>query len=517
MRIRRLFPPPCRPLTAALCTTLALLVPTMNATDQMPLSPTRIREPAVAGLFYPRDPGELAHTIDALLAGAAPTKLPGELRALICPHAGYAYSGPVAATAYRLLQGRSFETVVVLAPSHYAGLSTASVSGAASFRTPLGDVPLSPKARLLARLSPFALDAPANVERPGWWRQSSRPAPAPGEEDADTWEHADEVQVPFLQKTLAGFQLIPVVFGRADPAKAAAALAQTLDPRTLVVVSSDLSHYHPYAEAGALDRRCTDAICRLDTEAAAQQEACGRTPILALLHLARQQGWQARLLDYRNSGDTAGDKSHVVGYAAIAFYAPPATAPFTADERQTLLELARQTIRAVVTTGRLPELPSAGFSPRLTVPRGCFVTLTRAGRLRGCIGNVTPQEPLHRAVLENARSAALHDSRFLPVAERELDQLEIEISVLTPPVPLAFSSPADLLSKLQPHQDGVVLRIGPRGATYLPQVWEQLPDKEAFLNSLAVKAGCAPSAWRGPDVTIRTYHAEAFNDAERGP
>ncbi|MBK8475586.1 MAG: AmmeMemoRadiSam system protein B [Opitutaceae bacterium] len=488
----------------------------MNATDQMPLSPTRIREPAVAGLFYPRDPGELARTIDSLLADAAPTKLPGELRALICPHAGYAYSGPVAATAYRLLQGRSFESVLVLAPSHYAGLANASVSGAAFFRTPLGDVPLSPKARRLAHLPPFALDAHADVERPGWWRQSSRPAPDHGDEDADTWEHADEVQVPFLQKTLASFQLIPVVFGRADPVKAAAALAQILDVRTLIVVSSDLSHYHPYAEAGALDRRCTDAICRLDTEAASKQEACGRTPILALLHLARQQGWQARLLDYRNSGDTAGNKSHVVGYAAIAFYSPPASAPFTAAERRTLLELARRTVRAVVTTGRPPELPSAGISPRLTAPRGCFVTLTRAGRLRGCIGTVAAQEPLYRAVLENARSAALHDSRFLPVAERELDQLGIEISVLTPPVPLAFASPADLLAKLQPHRDGVVLRIGQHGATYLPQVWEQLPDKEAFLNSLSKKAGCAPSAWRGPDVRILTYRAEAFNDTERG-
>ncbi len=488
----------------------------MNATDQMPPSPARIREPAVAGLFYPRDPGELSRTIDSLLTSAAPTELPGELRALICPHAGYAYSGPVAATAYRLLQGHSFETVVVLAPSHYAGLATASVSGAAFFRTPLGDVPLSPKARRLARLPPFALDAHADVERPGWWAQSSRPAPAQGEEDADTWEHADEVQAPFLQKTLVHFKLIPVVFGRADPAKAAAALAQIIDVRTLIVVSSDLSHYHPYAEAGALDRRCTDAICRLDTEAASKQEACGRTPILALLHLARQQGWQARLLDYRNSGDTAGDKAHVVGYAAIAFYSPSPVMPFTAAERHTLLTLARRTVHAVATTGHLPELPAEGLAPRLAAPRGCFVTLTRAGRLRGCIGNVLPQEPLCRAIRDHARSAALHDPRFAAVTEQELDQLKIEISVLTPPQPIDFSSPADLLAKLQPHTDGVFLRIGHRSATYLPQVWEQLPDKEAFLDSLAVKAGCAPAAWRGPDVTIFTYRAEVFNEAERG-
>ncbi|MFI5338156.1 MAG: AmmeMemoRadiSam system protein B, partial [Opitutales bacterium] len=298
----------------------------------------KIREPAVAGLFYPADPAALSHDIDAYLA-AAKAGAPGRLRALICPHAGYPYSGPVAASGFRLLPGTGFSTVLLLAPSHYAYLQAASVSDADIFRTPLGDVPISSRARQLAQWPPFQLEPVCEVQRPEWADHSSRRPPADGRETADTWEHAGEVEVPFLQKTLGPFQLVPVVFGDVDPPAAARALARVLDDRTLVVVSSDLSHYHPYAEAVALDHRCIEAILALDVTQMARQEACGRIPILALLHLARQQGWQARLLDYRNSGDTSGDKSRVVGYAAIAFY-EPAAASLTPAERHLLLGLA---------------------------------------------------------------------------------------------------------------------------------------------------------------------------------
>jgi hypothetical protein len=158
---------------------------------------------------------------------------------------------------------------------------------------------------------------------PTWWPQSSKPAPDPGKDTPDTWEHSVEVEVPFLQKVLTNFSILPVVFGNVDPAQVAQAVATQLDDKTLLVVSSDLSHYHPYDDAEVLDGRCVKAMCSLDIAAMESQEACGKLPILALLHLAHQNGWQARLLDYRNSGDTSGDKSHgVVGYSAIAFYAP---------------------------------------------------------------------------------------------------------------------------------------------------------------------------------------------------
>jgi MEMO1 family protein len=482
-------------------------------------APPPVREPAVAGLFYPRDPAELGRMIDADLAAAQAAPLPGELKALICPHAGYPYSGPVAAAAYRLLVGRTYDTVVVMGPSHYAALRAGSVTDAAAFRTPLGDVPISAKAQRLAALRPFALEPAGRVARPDWWRQASRAPPAV--DTADTWEHSVEVQVPFLQRTLGNFQLVPVVCGEFDAAQAAQALAQIIDDRTLVVASSDLSHYQSYARARELDAHTVDAICRLDPDAVGDMDACGHTPIRVLLHLARQRGWKARLLDCRNSGDTTGDKSHgVVGYAAIAFYAPAATAPappavkFTRDDRRFLLDLARGTVRAAAAGGDLPAVPSDRLAPKFTAPAGCFVTLTRHGQLRGCIGYLAAQGPLYRAVVENARNAALRDPRFAPVTPREVDQLEIEISVLTEPQPLFFSSPADLLRRLRPGVDGVVLQIGRRGATYLPQVWEQIPDREEFLDSLARKAGCAPSDWRGADTSVFTYQVEAFKESE---
>lgn len=449
--------------------------------------------------------------IDACLA-AAQAQPVGELRALVCPHAGYPYSGPVAAYAYKLLAGRHFDTVVVMGPSHYAYLHAGSVANARLYRTPLGDVPISDKARLLALSSPFALEPSCEVQRPDWWLQSSRLAPAV--DTAETWEHSVEVEIPFLQRTLGRFQLVPVVCGDVDPARAAKALGPILDDRTLVVASSDLSHYYSYNRARELDRSCVDAICRLDIDAMESQEACGRIPILILMHIAKERGWKVRLLDARNSGDTAGEKSRVVGYAAIAFYAPFGER-IGADQRKSLLRIARGALREAADTGRLAETPSP--DPGLAEPRGCFVTLTRHGELRGCIGYLTPRGPLYRAVAENARNAALEDPRFAPVTAREADGLNIEISVLSEPRPLSFSSPEDLLQKLQPGVDGVILRIGEHVATYLPQVWEQMPDKKAFLSSLAVKAGCGPSDWRIPGTTVYLYEAEAFKEPEPQP
>jgi hypothetical protein len=483
-------------------------------TAASPTDAVSVREPAVAGVFYPKDPVELSRVIDACLAGGKTTPFDGEIKALICPHAGYPYSGPVAGSAYRLLVGRQYDMVVVLGPSHYADLHAASVTNAAVFRTPLGDVPISAKAATLAQSSPFVLEPRCDVQRPQWWLQSSRAAPAV--DTADTWEHSVEVEIPFLQKTLKDFQLLPVVMGEVDPAKAASVLGKIVDDRTLIVASSDLSHYYSYATAQELDERCVKAICDLDIDTMETQEACGRIPILTLMHLARERGWKACLLDRRNSGDTAGDKSRVVGYAAIAFYAP-APEMFNTGDRRYLLELARNTVRAVVAGGSLPEVSAGNLAPKFTAPKGCFVTLTKHGDLRGCIGYIRAQGPLYRAVIENARNAAISDPRFPPVSPGEVDQIEIEISVLTEPQPLAFASSAELLQKLQPHKDGVVLQIGERGATYLPQVWDQLPDKVEFLNNLAEKAGCDRTDWRQPGAAVFIYHVEAFKESDELP
>ena len=494
----------------------ALLLPFFgwNSRAELTNSPLRVRAPAVAGLFYPADEPVLSKTIDELLEGAPAHHIP-RLKGLVCPHAGYPYSGPTAAIAYKTLAGRDVQTVVILGPSHYAWFKGASVPNTDAYQTPLGIVPISARARQLARTSPFVLEPRCMVQRPGFWTQSSKPAPPAGEDTPDTWEHSVEVQVPFLQKTLTNFTILPAVFGEVDPEQAARVLAGVIDDKTFVVASSDLSHYYTYEKAEELDHRCVKAICDMNIDEMKTQEACGKAPILALMYLAREKGWKTQLLDYRNSGDTAGDKSRVVGYAAIAFY-EPAPQNFEAKERKLLLDLARQTLTRVATNHDSPGpgVNARDLSPRLSETKGCFVTLTEDGELRGCIGHIVPQEALYQAVEDNARSAATRDPRFQPVRPDEVKKIKIEISVLTEPQPLSFKSPEDLLNKLEPGEDGVVLRIGPSGATFLPQVWEQLPDKVEFLNHLAQKAGCAPEDWRGSNVSVSIYHVEAFKESE---
>jgi hypothetical protein len=488
-----------------------------QATNRPGLGPPfqRVRAPAVAGLFYPGDPAALAKAVDGLLAGAPEHSIP-RLKALVCPHAGYEFSGQTAAIAYKLLAGRDVQTVVVMGPSHYAWFSNACIPNADAYQTPLGLVPISEKAKGLALVAPFVLEPQCPVQRPPWWRQSPKPAPEAGQDTPETWEHSVEVQVPFLQRALKHFKLLPVVIGEADPEKVAKALAGVLDDQTIVVASSDLSHYHTYEAAKGLDHRCVKAICDMDIDAMRTQEACGKVPILALLHLARQKGWKAQLLDYRNSGDVTGDKDRVVGYTAVAFYAP-GPENLSAAERKFLLELARKTLASVTANGNLPEVAAKDVPPKLAEKKACFVTLTKNGALRGCIGHLTAIEPLHQAVAENARNAALRDPRFPSVQPDELDQIRIEISVLTDPQPLPFTSPEDLLGKLHPNEDGVLLHIGPRTATFLPQVWAQVPDKAEFLNHLSQKAGCESSAWRGKDVSVSIYHVECFEEEHARP
>jgi len=474
-----------------------------------------VREAAVAGLFYPKDETALGKMIDAFLAKVNESPIEN-LRGLICPHAGYEFSGQTAAFSYKLLAGQDVKTVMVLAPSHYALFEGAFLPRVDAYRTPLGVVPLSPKADELAKVKPFTSAPQCQVKRPGWWPQSPKTAPADGQDLPDTWEHAGEVQVPFLQRVLKDFTLVPVVYGNVDPAEVAKAIEPVLDDKTIIVASSDLSHYHPYDEARKLDERCLTAICTLDIEKMKDQEACGKGPILTLMHLAKSKGWRVRFLDYRNSGDTAGDKGRVVGYGAIAFYEPGKAAQnFSPDERKWMLQLARKAFRESVVTGKLPPVDAANLAKKLMEPKGCFITLTKDGSLRGCIGHILPQEPLYKAIMDNAQNAALRDPRFPPVQADELDKIEVEISVLTTPEPLYFKDSQGLLDRLQPGKDGVILKIGDHMATYLPQVWEQIPDKQKFLGSLAVKAGCQADAWKTEPTAVFIYHVEAFKESEK--
>jgi len=265
------------------------------------MNTTAIRPPAVAGTFYSDRPERLAAAVESLLGQAQDAGL-GPLRALIAPHAGYRYSGPIAASAFRQLQasGRSQQcTVYLLGPAHYVYVESVALSPAGAFETPLGLVAQNRAAidALLARGRTYQLDASAHEP-----------------------EHSLEVALPFLQIALSeGFDLAAMLCGQPDVAQVAADLAERLGPGDLVVVSSDLSHFHPYETAQALDRVLLEAVVAGDAARAALGEACGLQPILVLMRLAEMLGWTPRLLDYCNSGDTSGDKQRVVGYAAVVY------------------------------------------------------------------------------------------------------------------------------------------------------------------------------------------------------
>jgi AmmeMemoRadiSam system protein B len=261
---------------------------------------SQIRSPAVAGMFYPEEAAVLRAQVEGYLADAAPDPHPP--KAIIAPHAGYIYSGPIAASAYaaiRALRGQ-VERVVLLGPAHRVYVRGLAASSAAAFDTPLGRIPLDREAvDELVATYPFVtlLDA----------------AHAP--------EHSLEVQLPFLQETLDSFQLIPLVVGDARPEDVARVLEHLWGgPETLIVISSDLSHYHDYATAMTLDRAAADAIERLAPEQLDSEQACGRIPVCGLLEVARHHGLHAHTVDLRNSGDTAGPRDQVVGYGAWLFY-----------------------------------------------------------------------------------------------------------------------------------------------------------------------------------------------------
>ncbi len=255
-----------------------------------------VLKPAVAGSFYPEDPGQLRSMIQSYLSEA---KVPviTKPRGLVVPHAGYVYSGPVAAYGFRALQGRKYDTVIVIGPSHHLLFNGAVVPNATHYRTPLGDVKISEKAmRMVDRKTVSQSNEPFGPE------------------------HSVEVEIPFLQSVLGDFEIIPVLAGRADPRDLARALIPLIDENTLVVASSDLSHYYRYEKAVSLDSNCTQGIPELDFRKMEKCEACGRIPVLTLMYIAREMGWKGILLDYRNSGDTAGREDSVVGYASVAFY-----------------------------------------------------------------------------------------------------------------------------------------------------------------------------------------------------
>jgi AmmeMemoRadiSam system protein A len=327
-------------------------------------------------------------------------------------------------------------------------------------------------------------------------------------------EHSLEVQLPFLQVLLKSFEIVPILINSSDPKALALALAPHLDEETLLVASTDLSHYYSYRTAVELDRICITAIPAVKFSDMPLCEACGKRAVETLMHVAEIKDWQGTLIDYKNSGDTAGGKDRVVGYASIAFVdrkegTKTMKGTISSEDRAALLKLARSTIEASLLKGKEVERPSHA-SPVLNELRGCFVTLHKQGRLRGCIGTIEPVYPLVEGIERNAKNAAFRDPRFKPLTAEELKEIDIEVSVLTVPETIDFQDGEDLKVKLQPNIHGVILSRGAQRSTFLPQVWEQLPDKEQFLGRLCLKGGMAAQAWQDPQTKVQVYQAEVF-------
>ena len=453
------------------------------------------RPPAVAGKFYPGDSTALRKNVQDLLDNVPGETAHGNVRALISPHAGYRYSGIVAAAGYKQVHPDT-KRAILLGPSHRVRFEGASIPKTSAYETPLGPVVLDELATTLRQSPGFNSVAGAHLE-----------------------EHSLEVQLPFLQVRLEAFTIVPVLTGNGNPAALATTLFPYIDEETLVVASSDLSHYHPYTDAVSLDRQCINAIAAMDFSGVRRCEACGKEAILTLMHLARIKGWTPRLIDYKNSGNTAGGRDRVVGYASIAFLGGKErqiemeSNDLSHKDKLDLLKLARSAIAAKLVPGvRMVRPPPP--SQALLEDRGCFVTLHKNGQLRGCIGCIEPVSTLMACIEAHAESAAFHDPRFPPVTAEELEAIDIEISVLTVPEDLAFTDGEDLKSQLEPHIHGVILSRGFRTSTFLPQVWKQLPDKESFLQHLCVKGGMPADAWKDPRTKVQVYKAGAFGEKD---
>jgi len=455
-----------------------------------------VRTPAVAGTFYPGAAARLAHDVDAMLDAAPDVGGPAP-KALIVPHAGYIYSGPVAATAYRTLRAARevIRRVVLLGPAHRVAVRGLALPGAQAFATPLGEIPIDPALVERVRMLPQVCE------------HSRCHAP----------EHALEVQLPFLQRVLGDFTLLPLVVGDATPSAVAEVLRAVWGgPETLIVISSDLSHYMPYELASRVDRATMDQVLEGDSTLTHEQ-ACGATPVNGLIEALRGSGLEASLVDLRNSGDTAGDRGRVVGYAAVLYRAPPvegrdgdavgrdAPAEVPGD---THLALARAAIAEAL--GQPAQWPAA--HPRLDEPGAVFVTLTLDGRLRGCIGSLLPHRSLREDLRENAVAAALRDPRFPPLSVDEFARARVEVSLLGPPEAVAATTEQEAWAAVRPGMHGVILEWRRHRSTFLPQVWSQLPRPREFFAQLKRKAGLPADFW-AEDVRLERYTVRKWVEA----
>ena len=476
---------------------VALLLMTMSAYSFG--ADENIKEPNVAGKFYSADPQELSGLIETFLNESAVTPSPENIPLVISPHAGYMYSGMVAANSFKAVSKSQYKTIVVIGPSHFVRFDGVSVWDKGGFKTPLGTIPIDEEfaQKLMAFNERFHFD-PAGFSR----------------------EHSVEVELPFLQKVFKDFKIVPIVMGSPsleDCKNLAAGLNQTIGDRkdVLIVISSDMSHYHPDDFARLMDQSTLEAIKAMNPEFLWNQcllrkmELCGFQPVTTALYYAQLRGLtDVEILKYGNSGDVTGDKSTVVGYGSVVFRKGKAST-FSTEQKKRLLKIARDTVQAVVSTGKIPEVTET--DPRLSEQEGAFVTIHNQGRLRGCIGNIIGQQPLYLTIRDMAAAAATKDTRFHPVSADELKDIDLEISVLSKPQVITD------VDQIQLGVHGVIVAGDDfhRGI-FLPQVATETGwGRDEFLNQLcAQKAGLPPDCWKDPQTTIAIFTADVFSEKE---
>jgi len=452
-----------------------------------------IRPAAAAGLFYPSSSDELSVEIDRLLSASQPIKLKG-VQAVLVPHAAYIYSGKVAAASFREVAD-GFRRVFILAANHNgdADFTGVSLPPYSHYEIPGAKIPVTNIVDdLLA--DPLFKEVPA----------------------AHT-KYVIEVELPFLRglKLKAAhpdFTIIPMILGRMDN-KAITRLAEILkgyaDDQTLFVFSVDLSHFYTDSKARQLDSLTIQSILSRDSNSLSQTTADGPQVLLTMVQLAELKGWESTLLKYDNSGTVSGDRSSVVGYGAIAFHEP---FTLSADEKKSLLQLARKTVEEYLEKGDFSETDPGLLEKHsiLQIPRSVFVTLKKSGQLRGCIGDIISPNPLHENIQLCAVRSAVKDYRFSPVTRDELDDLVISISVLDFPTQLQADTPLQYPSLLQPGKDGIILVYNGKRSTYLPQVWEDIPDPINFLSKLCLKQSSPANCWQDRQAKLYRYSALEF-------
>lgn len=462
-----------------------------------------VRQPAVAGQFYPAEPETLRMMVDRMLADAEPPELNGKIEGVQVPHAGYPYSGPTAANAYKLLSGKDSVTVVMLGPSHRVLVRNAAVYAKGSWRTPLGDVSVDAElAKKILAADDYFADMP----------------------EAHKEEHSLEVQLPFLQRVLSHFKIVPIMLLQPtwqQCERVGKAIARAAQGRKVILLAStDLYHGYDYDEARRTDSTTMGLIAGFDPEALYQKlhqgkaQACGGDPVVCAMIAARELGAdRAVVLHTTNSNDVMGEKGgYCVGYSATAFVASekglgyvPHSDELTEEEKKSLLEIARNTVESYVRTGKIPE--TKPLTAKLSEKRGVFVTLHKKGELRGCIGYVEAVKPVYQAVSEMAVAASTEDPRFPRVGAAELKDIDIEITVLSP------------LSRITDPQSvvvgthGLVMRRGGRSGLLLPQVpVEQGWNRQEFLEYTCLKAGLPKDAWKDKATEIFVFTGQVFGE-----